>query len=345
MSNCSIVTSTDRRDGGTVNDLFLAVDIHAHYLSDDALSAVSALSGDDLRVEDSAAGAIIYVDGNRYGPLPQDLTVPERQIESLAERGVGHALLSPPPFLLCYGTEPAFAEEFAIAQNEATAALVQSSDGSLSGLATIPLQHPERAGKLLKHAVDELGLTGVEIGTHVAGRNLDDASFEPFWKQAAELDALVFIHPTDVRGIQFDDEYYLRNLLGNSLETSYALARIIFGGVLERYANLKILAAHAGGFLPYSVGRLDRGYECRRECADTIPRPPSTYLNQINFDSVNHAAPALAYLIELVGADHVALGFDFPFDMGDPMAIDRLSTLPVAQRGQVAYRTARTLLA
>jgi aminocarboxymuconate-semialdehyde decarboxylase len=237
------------------------------------------------------------------------------------------------------------AEDFAVAQNEAIAELVRNGNGAFSGLAAVPLQRPERAAAIMAQAIGELGLVGVEIGTNVAGTDLDDPSFEPFWQRAAELDALIFIHPSDVRGVAFDAPYYLRNLVGNPLETSYALARIIFGGVLERYPGLKILASHAGGFLPYTIGRLDRGYQCRRECQSVLPRPPSSYLRRLYFDSISHSSASLRYLVEVVGADRVALGSDFPFDMGDPTPLANLADLTGDERASVAFRTARRLIA
>jgi aminocarboxymuconate-semialdehyde decarboxylase len=257
---------------------------------------------------------------------------------------MGHAVVSPPPFLFCYTCDPSLTEEFSIAQNEAIANLVRDGNGAFSGLATVPLQQPDRAVSILSRAIEELGLVGVEIGTNVAGKDLDDSSFEPFWQRAAELNALVFIHPSDVRGVAFDAPYYLRNLIGNPLETSYALARIIFGGVLNRYPTLKVLVSHAGGFLPYTIGRLDRGYQCRRECQSILPDPPSTYLRRLYFDSISHGEPALRYLVELVGADHVALGSDFPFDMGTSTPLACLSGLSESERDYVAFRTARQLI-
>ncbi|MBM4296256.1 MAG: hypothetical protein FJ143_00780 [Deltaproteobacteria bacterium] len=127
-------------------------------------------------------------------------------------------------------------------------------------------------------------------------------------------------------------EYNLANLIGNPTDTSLTIAKLIFGGVLERFPKLKFLLAHAGGFLPYTWGRLERGYRIQDSTQSKIPKPPSEYLKLVNFDTITHSAMALEYLVANFGADKVLLGSDYPYDMGDPQPVQSLRQAKIADR-------------
>lgn len=318
------------------------IDLHAHFVAPAAFD----LAGTRIDSERADSESVTLVVGERSRTrVPAALLDPERQVADMAAMGVTHSVVSPPPFLFRYGDDPAFTVAFAAAQNAGIAELVRADPERFSGLATVPLQAPEAAADMLTEAVQRLGLSGVEIGTNVAGSDLDDPSFEPFWERAEALGALVFIHPSDVRAVPDDAPYYLRNLSGNLIETAYCLSRLIYGGVLARHRELRILAAHAGGFLPYTIGRLDHGYRVRPECAAALAEPPSHYFERLFFDTITHGTPALRYLVELVGPERMALGSDYPFDMGDPRPLGQLDALDLAEtRRQIASETARHLL-
>jgi aminocarboxymuconate-semialdehyde decarboxylase len=135
---------------------------------------------------------------------------------------------------------------------------------------------------------------------------------------------LIFIHPNQVVGAERMNDYNLANLIGNPTDTSLSVAKLIFGGVLERFPRLKLLLAHAGGFLPYTWGRLERGYQIQDSSRSNIRQPPSEYLKRLYFDTITHSRMALEYLIENFGAEHVLLGSDYPYDMGDPEPVQSL---------------------
>ena len=142
-------------------------------------------------------------------------------------------------------------------------------------------------------------------------------------------------------------EFNLANLIGNPTDTSLAIAKLIFSGVLERYPRLKILLAHAGGFLPYTWGRLDRGYRIQDSATSKISKPPGEYLKLLNFDTITHSTMALEYLVANFGADHVVLGSDYPYDMGDPEPVTSLRAARIdgASLEQIASANACKLLA
>src|SRR5215212_9360679 len=199
----------------------------------------------------------------------------------------------------------------------------------------------------LEHAVTELGLHGVATSTSLHDRNLDDPTLEPFYAKLNELRVPWFIHPSFALIGQRAPKYYLTNFIGNPLETTIAVAALIFGGVMERYPNIRCWTSHAGGFVPYQFGRLDHGYQWRPEPKVVIKRPPSTYLNAFLFDIIAHSEPALDYLVQTFGADQVYLGTDYPFDMGlpDPLGVvEAIRTTDEAGKQRIREGNARAAL-
>ena len=196
------------------------------------------------------------------------------------------------------------------------AKFVSASD-RLSGMATVPFKTPEAAAAELRRAVTELGLKGVQIGTTMEDVPLDDERFDPFFAAAAELDVPVVLHPYYVGTKPEFADFYFTNLIGNPLETGVAASRLILSGGLDRHPNLTVVLVHAGGFMPYQIGRLDHGYKVRPETNAKISAPPSSYLRRFYFDTITHAGTPLKFLVKLVGADRVVLGTDIPFDMAD----------------------------
>jgi aminocarboxymuconate-semialdehyde decarboxylase len=213
--------------------------------------------------------------------------------------------------------------------NEALAATASTAPDRFRTLATVPLQAPERAAAELAHAVAELGHVGVEIATTVDGVELDDPALTPFWAAAADLRCLVVVHPLASLAGRNVRRYNLNNLVGNPAESTIAAAHLIFGGVLERHPDLLVCLVHGGGFAPYQIGRWDRGFRTNAlGAAENLTRAPSEWLRAMYFDTVLHSPPALRHLIDVVGADHVLLGSDYPFQMGEPEPVAAVEAVP-----------------
>jgi aminocarboxymuconate-semialdehyde decarboxylase len=210
----------------------------------------------------------------------------------------------------------------------------------------VPMQDSAKAVAELERAIAKLGLRGVEIATNINGRYFDDPVFDTFWEAAQALDALIFVHPNQVVGADRMKEFNLANLIGNPTDTSLAFAKLIFSGVLERYPRLRFLLAHAGGFLPYTWGRLDRGYRIQDSTTAKIPKAPGEYIKLLHFDTITHSTMALEYLVANFGAEHVVLGSDYPYDMGDPepVASLRAARIDDANLEQIASANACKLL-
>ena len=159
-------------------------------------------------------------------------------------------------------------------QNDQIAKLVKTYPDQFLGIATLPMQAPQRAAEELRRAVRTLGLRGAMIGSNVQGKNLDDPALEPLWAEAAALGAFMIVHPMNVAGPDRLRSYYLNNLIGNPLDTTIAAACLVFGGVLERHPNLKVLLVHGGGFVPYQAGRWVHGWQVRPEPKVNVKQSP-----------------------------------------------------------------------
>jgi aminocarboxymuconate-semialdehyde decarboxylase len=197
----------------------------------------------------------------------------------------------------------------------------------------------------LDDAVLGRGLAGVEISSFAGDVELSDPRLEPFWARAAELRAIVFLHPFGCSLDERLDRFYLANTVGQPVENAVALSHLIFAGVLDRHPHLRIVAAHGGGYLPTAIGRSDRAWHVRPE-AHGCAHPPSAYLRRIWFDTVVHDAAALRALVEAAGGSQVVLGSDFPFDMGvdDPAALVRGAGLPAEITARILHGNAEALL-
>jgi aminocarboxymuconate-semialdehyde decarboxylase len=258
--------------------------------------------------------------------------------------GVDIQLVGPMP-MHRYWAEPDLAIRLATVTNEAVAAHCADGAGRLAGLGTLPLQHPDLAVRVLERAMGELGLLGVSVSTNVNGRELADRAFDPVWEAAADLSAVIFIHPWGCSLGPRLNSNYLGNTFGQPAETALALSRLIFDGTLDRHPALKLLAAHGGGFLPTYIGRFDHAWENRpdaRGCA----RRPSEYLRRIWYDALVYTPQALRHLVDAVGAERVVLGTDYPFDMGvtDPVARATAADLPAADLTAILSGNAASLL-
>jgi aminocarboxymuconate-semialdehyde decarboxylase len=247
------------------------------------------------------------------------------RLEDMARAGVEAQAVCQLSQTFFYWLDPKLTLEFAQAQNEGLAALAKTYPGKFYPLAAVPLQDPETAARELERAVKELGLYGVETGSNVGGKNLDDPSLEPFFAKLNELACFWLIHPDRVAPTERLRKYQLMNLVGNPTDTTIAIASLIFGGILERYPNIRVCTCHGGGFFPYQYGRWDRGHQVLDEPKAVISRKPSSYADAIFFDIITHSKPALEYLVRTFGADHVLLGTDSPFiysmGLSDPLAV------------------------
>jgi aminocarboxymuconate-semialdehyde decarboxylase len=243
------------------------------------------------------------------------LTSLELRLRDMDAMGVDIQVLSPVSVQHYYWADVDLAAKIVNTTNEKLAEVCAQHPDRLVALGNVALQHPGLAVEQLQYCVNKLAMRGVEISTAINGRELDDPAFSPFWAKAEELGCLIFIHPFGTSLGERVNRFYLQNLIGQPIETTIALSHLIFGGVLDSYPGLKILAAHGGGYLPHYIGRSDHGYYARPD-AHTMKQAPSEYLRQLYFDTLVYSPDTLGHLIRQVGASQLVVGTDYPFDMG-----------------------------
>jgi aminocarboxymuconate-semialdehyde decarboxylase len=323
------------------------IDVHAHV----AVPAADALVADEpgfaaeLAEERWCHSAdSLAVNRAQLERVTPQLTDVRRRLADMDAMGVDVQVVQPMP-MHHYWADGQLAARFTRTVNEAVAAHCALAPARLAGLGTVPLQHPALARAELAHAVTGLGLAGVCVGSHVAGRELADPVHEDLWASAEELGAVVLIHPWGCRLGASLAAHYLGNTVGQPAETTVALSHIIFSGLLDRHPGLRLVTVHGGGYLPFYLGRSDHAWRVRpdaRGCA----QPPGSYLRRIWFDSLVYTPQALDYLITVAGPSQVMLGTDYPFDMGVDDPVQRLNasrTLSAADRGAIAAGNAIAL--
>jgi aminocarboxymuconate-semialdehyde decarboxylase len=263
-------------------------------------------------------GQIVSNDRFANGPVPRELVDLPRIIEHMDAVKVDVMVISPPPFLFLWYLDGSTGLEACRLQNDGLAEAAAKHPKRFVGMGVLPLQAIDLAVKELERIVRDLKMPAVEVPSHIEGDYLGHKRFWPFWEAVEDLDVFVFVHPDEPYNIGIDrmNDYYLHNLLGNPVDTARCIADVVFSGLLETYPHLKILFAHGGGVLPYIRGRYEHGWNVRAEPKVNIDRPPNEYIKLLYFDTITHWDRALEFLVNTVGADHVVVGSDYPFDMG-----------------------------
>ena len=324
------------------------IDIHAHFYPPEYLQT---LARDGHRyggaVTSGAAGFTVTGGPISMGPLPQKFTDIDLRVAEMDEIGVEiHALSLTGPMIDFADGEDALA--LAAAFNDGCAAAHEKYPERLVGLATLPWHEPALAVKELERAAALPGIRGVYSMTRVRQSELGDEDYLPVFEAIDGLGLPLFLHPVHVVDPERLARYYLINLLGNPMESGIAAAHLIFSGTLDRFPGLEVCLPHAGGVFPYVVGRLQRGHHVRPEMAHRDPdKGPMEYIRRFHYDTVSHSDKALAFLIDLVGADRVMLGSDYCFDMGYERPVEVVTGhdgIGAEAREQILSGNARRLL-
>lgn len=262
--------------------------------------------------------ARMMMDNQFFREIQDNCWDPKTRMYECNHSQVDVQVLSTVPVMFSYWTKPEHALDLSQMLNDHIAGIVADYPDRFVGLGTLPMQAPDLAIKELERCVKELGLAGIEIGSHINDWNLDAEELFPIFQAAEELGAAVFVHPWDMMGKKNMPKYWLPWLVGMPAETSLAICSMIFGGVFERLPNLRVAFAHGGGSFPATVGRVQHGFDVRPDlCAVDNPIPPRSYLGKFYIDSLVHDPKVLDYIVGLMGHDKICLGTDYPFPLGE----------------------------
>lgn len=324
-----------------------AIDIHTHIMPPgwEDLATRFGIAGWPSLKQHSTCSATIMLGDREFRHVTDQCFAPVQRIADMDKEKIGRQLLSPIPVLFCYWGSPEATDEFARIQNDYIAETVAQHPDRFLGAGTVAMQAPKLAIRELQR-IAKLGFQAVEIGTNVMGRYLDDPSVVEVLEAASELGLSVFVHPWDAIGEDRLKAYYLPHMVALPADTAAAIARLIFGGVLDKLPKLRIGFSHGGGsFLPL-LSRIDHGYKVRKEAKVSIDRPPSSYIRRLFFDSITHDPEIIEFMCRRVGSDRVMLGSDYPFDMGieHPLGLIADSAIGEEDRNNIRYRTAETFL-
>jgi len=308
----------------------MVIDLHSHFFPVEALQNPGKFSDRAPRIViDKGKLSVTSLIGMRAG-LGAGAYEPAARIKALDEMNIDVQAISPSPILLFYWEEAAVAAHFSRKQNEAIGQVVDKFPDRFVGFGSVPLQNVADAVTIAEEAKN-MGLKGLEIGDAVGDKPLDDSSFEPFFEAAQKLDMLLFVHPLE-GGVDADDP--LMPVLGNVLQftfrTTLMIERMILKGMFEKYPNLRLCLSHGGGLLAFNIWRLDHSYSLRSDLKKVIPNKPSEYLKKLYFDSIVHSVAALQFLVQVVGADRVVVGTDYPMAMGDFESVRKVKQLDLA---------------
>jgi aminocarboxymuconate-semialdehyde decarboxylase len=324
------------------------IDIHAHMQPEET---IRRLGKESPRV---APKLIAQADGSTImeiagkvvqRPMPRECWDLDLRLADMDRHGVDMQAVCATVHTFFYDQEPALGLACAVLQNDEIAAVAARYPDRFVGLATLPLQDPQRAADELKRAMRSLGLRGAQIGTNVNGRNLDDPTLDPVWAMANELKAFILVHPHgEILPGDRLKSYYMRNFVGLPFETTMAGAALVFGGVIERHPDIAFCLCHGGGFVPYQAGRFVHAFNVRTEPKARLKGSPEESLARLHYDTIVHSSRALEFLIATVGPEHVLLGSDYPFDMGELDCVARVKSVSSAGREIVLGGRARELL-
>ena len=308
--------------------LWVIIDFHNHFYPEAYLFELRRGEGYTTVARDERGRLLIHYTGDYNVVVGPHVNVEER-LEARDRHGVDMQVLT----LTTPGVEreaPERGIRLARLANDGFAEVVERHPDRFAALAALPLQAPGAAVEELERAVGECGLRGAMIPSNVGGEPLDSERFTPLFEKAVELDVPLYIHPTSPINHGWMDDYRLVPILGFGVDTTLAVLRLVFSGVLERLPGLKLAASHLGGVFPYLRGRIEAGFHAYPECRVRISEPPSRYLKRVWMDSIIYDGDVLMSAYAFSGPERIMLGSDFPHQIGDlEHAVERIRRLEI----------------
>ena len=326
------------------------IDLHNHVIPPTVVNAIARNPERfGTRFEEKNGKRYFDAHGRMIELLPEFCDV-EAKIAWMDRAKMDVAAISVGPPIYFYWLKPEDGLYAARLANDGIAQMVAQHPERLRGMAHLPMQDPDAAITELERAVKLYKFKAVELGTSIEGTLLSDPKFRKVLKTIEQLGLFVFAHPYRCMAEGAMDSYYLRNFIGFPLDTTIMLAHLMFSGAMDDLKKLRILCAHGGGFMPYQIGRFVHGHDVRPEPKVNKPSPPAQLFKRFYFDCLTHEPRSARHLINMVGADHMVIGTDNPFDMapkGAAKQVGQVGAIPgltAAEREWICSKTAKKLL-
>lgn len=293
----------------------MRVDFHTHFYPAEYLGALEALDTALEITEDSNGNKIVKDRGARILTITPEMSDPAKRIRQMDEARVDVQVLSLSTPNVYFASDE---DSLTLARmtNDHLSALCDEYPDRFMCLASVPLNNVKHAIEELHRAIHELRMNGLIIGSNINRRPLNSPEFRPFFKEVDELGLAVLVHPMTPAGVELMYEYGLAPLIGFVFDTTLAITRMVYSGMMEEYPSIKFVVAHLGGAIPYLLERIDNGYRAYPECRENLSALPSEYLKELYYDTVSFHEPALMCAYQTVGAEHMVLGSDYPHVIG-----------------------------
>jgi aminocarboxymuconate-semialdehyde decarboxylase len=309
----------------------MIIDFHNHFYPPEYIEAIKKGPSNVRVTYDADDNPLLHYPGdyNILVPGHRDIDFREKELE---KAGVDMQILT----FTTPGTQietPRRSRELARMVNDGFAKIMDERRGRFTALATLPMNDPDASSVEVERVLKDLGFGGVMVYSNINGVALSDQRFWPMYEKANDLNAVFYIHPNFPVGVEAMTEYWLMPLVGFTFDTTLAAAKLVFSGVVETFPRIKWVLAHLGGAIPYLAERLDRGYYAFKECREHISQPPSEYLRNFYYDSVNFDIKALKLAVDFAGADHILAGSDYPHQIGSlKQMVESIESLDVSEK-------------
>ncbi len=322
------------------------IDIHTHIMPEHIPDWFKKFGyGDFIHLEHHKPCCARMIKGDKFfREVEENCWSPDVRAKEMDMTEVGVQVLSTIPVLFNYWAKPAHGLETSRFFNDHIAQCVDLHPKRFTGIGTVPIQDVDTAIREMERCIKELKMPGLEIGSNINKKNLGDAEFEPFWQAAEELGCAIFVHPWEMMGEQDITKYWLPWLVGMPAETARAISSMIFAGVFERHPKLRVAFAHGGGSFPFTIGRIEHGFNVRPDlCAIDNAVNPREYLGKFWIDALTHDDKALQYVVDVMGEDKVCMGSDYPFPLGEHhpgKLIESMNVFPQQTKDKLLYENA-----
>ena len=296
------------------------IDIHTHIIPNNLNEIISTFNDKrflSIKFVDDY-NAVLIKDDQDFRKISCNCWHPQKRISEFSNTGVDIQILSTIPVLFSYWAKDDEGLKLSEFLNNHIYDVVLNNEKHFIGLGTIPMQNVDLAIKEMDRCINELNFPGIQIGSNVNGENLSEKKFDPIFKHAEKINCSIFVHPWEMMGTSDMKKYWLPWLVGMPAETALSICSLIFGGVFEKLPKLRIAFAHGGGAFPSIIGRLEHGFNVRPDIVATHNKHnPRDYIGKFYLDSLVHEPSVLQYMIDLFGANCIALGSDYPFPLGE----------------------------